>query len=101
MKKALFSVILLTTFLNYSQQKQFSINWNGTRVLSTESSKVEVPSFNKSNFSFDHISGLKYINQWSTNELVNESSLRIINVFKGCYFLFKLIYGFYSYNKFL
>jgi len=80
MKKALFSVILLTTFLCYSQQKQFTIDWNGTRVLSTESSTVEVPSFNKSNFSFDHIDGLKYINQWTSNDLVDENSLKIINV---------------------
>ncbi|TJY36528.1 type IX secretion system sortase PorU [Pontimicrobium aquaticum] len=80
MKKALFSVILLTTFLSYSQQKQFTINWNGTRTLSTESSKVEVPSFNDSNFSFDHVSGLKFITQWQSNSSVSEASLKVFNV---------------------
>ena len=80
MKKVLFSVILLTTFISYSQQKQFTIDWNGTKTLSTWSSKVEVPSFDESNFSFDHVSGLKYINQWETNGFVNESSLKISNI---------------------
>ena len=80
MKKFLFSVILLTTLLSYSQQKQFTIDWNGTRTLSTSSSKVEVPSFNNSNFSFDHVSGLKYISQWESNGLVNENSLKISNI---------------------
>lgn len=80
MKKFLFSVILLTTLLSYSQQKQFTIDWNGTRTLSTSSSIVEVPSFNNSNFSFDHVSGLKYISQWETNGLINENSLKISNI---------------------
>ncbi|MCK0110459.1 type IX secretion system sortase PorU [Flavobacteriaceae bacterium S0825] len=80
MKKFLFSIILLTTSLSYSQQKQFTIDWNGTRTLSTSSSKVEVPSFNNSNFSFDHVSGLKYISQWESNGLVNENSLKISNI---------------------
>jgi len=80
MKKVLFSVILLTTFISYSQQKQFTIDWSGTRTLYTWSSKVEVPSFNDSNFSFDHVSGLKYITQWETYDLINESSLKISNI---------------------
>ncbi len=80
MKKLLFSVILLTTFISYSQQKQFTIDWNGTRILSTGSSKVEVPSFNDSNFSFDHISGIKYIAVWNATGLINESSLKVTNI---------------------
>ncbi|WP_347924434.1 type IX secretion system sortase PorU [Pontimicrobium sp. SW4] len=80
MKKLLFSVVLLTTLLNYSQQKQFTIDWNGTRILSTSSSRVEVPSFNDSNFTFDHVSGLKYIHQWETSDFVDENSLKISNI---------------------
>lgn len=80
MKKVFFSVILLATLISYSQQKQFTIDWDGTRTLSTWSSKVEVPSFNDPNFSFDHISGLKYIAQWEVYDLINESSLKISNI---------------------
>jgi len=80
MKKALFSLILLSFFLSYSQQKQFSIKWEGVQTLYTSSSKVTVPSFNKENFSFNDVSGLKYVSQWESSQMVDENSLIFTNV---------------------
>jgi len=80
MKRILYSIIFLSFFLSYSQQKQFKIEWDGTRTLSASTSKTVVPSFNIENFSFDHISGLKFVSQWELNQTINEKSVKLINV---------------------
>ena len=80
MKKSFFTLFFLSAFLCYSQQKQFNIDWNGTKTLSTSSSKVEVPSFNKEHFSFDHVIGLKFVAQWESRLLINEKSITISNI---------------------
>ncbi len=80
MNKILYTIFFLSFFLSYSQQKQFKIEWEGTRTLSTSSSKTVVPSFNKENFSFDHISGLKFVSQWELNQPINEKSVKLTNV---------------------
>jgi Peptidase family C25 len=80
MKKILYTILFLSFFLSYSQQKQFKIEWQGTRTLSASSSKTVVPSFNKENFSFDHISGLKFVSQWELNQSINEKSVKLTNV---------------------
>ena len=80
MKKNLYLIIFLLFSLSYSQQKQFNIEWKGSKTLSTSSSKTVVPFFNAENFSFDHISGLKFVAQWEISQLINEKSVKLINV---------------------
>ena len=50
------------------------------KVLSTESSSVEVPFFNKENFNYSVSDGLVFFSQWKTDALINESTAKIVNV---------------------
>ena len=61
MKKPLLLVVLFFQLISYSQQKTFQIDWDGTRILATESSLIEVPAFNNDHFSFSYENGLKYV----------------------------------------
>ncbi|MGB1309288.1 MAG: peptidase C25, partial [Oceanihabitans sp.] len=60
-----------------SQQKQFTIQWKGYQNIATESFSIEVPSFNKENFSYTLKNGLQFVAQWETPSYVNESSIQI------------------------
>ncbi|MBT8274477.1 MAG: type IX secretion system sortase PorU, partial [Bacteroidia bacterium] len=80
MKKLLFSVVLISHYFCFSQQKDFELNWNGSRIMATETSTTEVPSFNEQNFNFNYASGLKFVAQWKSNNYVNENSVVIEDV---------------------
>jgi hypothetical protein len=80
MKKISFLFTLCICFSAYSQSDNFVIDWNGTKVLSTESSSVEVPFFNKENFNYSVSDGLVFFSQWKTDALINESTAKIVNV---------------------
>jgi len=79
MKKIIFALVFLTFGFSYCQKKSFSIKWSGTQKLSTSSSTIEIPSFNKENFSYSHENGLVFISQWKLNGLINEESIKITN----------------------
>ncbi|TYA58239.1 type IX secretion system sortase PorU [Formosa maritima] len=80
MKKKFLSLLLFITFISFSQQKQFKINWDGTKVLSTESFKLTVPSFNEEHFNYSLTEGLQFVSQWSVSQAVDETSVFIDNV---------------------
>lgn len=80
MKKLLFSVVLISNIFCFSQQKSFELKWDGSRIMATESSSIEVPSFNKDNFRFGYDSGLKFYSQWKSNAYINENSVVIDNI---------------------
>ncbi|MCK5400204.1 MAG: type IX secretion system sortase PorU [Flavobacteriaceae bacterium] len=80
MKKIIFALVFLIFSFSYSQQKSFKIEWNGTKKLSTSSSKIEIPTFNKENFSYSYENGLIFIAQWQLNGLINEESIKLTNV---------------------
>ncbi len=80
MKKIIFALVFLIFSFSFSQKKSFSIEWNGTKKLATSTSTIEIPSFNKENFSYSHESGLVFISQWALNGLINEASIKITNV---------------------
>lgn len=79
MKKIIFALVFLIFSYSYSQQKSFKIEWNGVKKLSTSSSKIEIPSFNKENFSYSYENGLIFIAQWELNGLINEESIKLTN----------------------
>jgi len=79
MKKIIFALVFLIFNYSYSQQKSFKIEWNGVKKLSTSSSKIEIPSFNKENFSYSYENGLIFIAQWELNGLINEESIKLTN----------------------
>lgn len=80
MKKLLFIFFILCTVFAFAQQKQFTIQWEGTTVLETSSDQIELPAFNKENFSYTDSEGLYYVSQWETTSLLNEKSLALSNV---------------------
>ncbi len=80
MKKSILLILLLVFIAGYSQQKQFNIAWESTKVLFTSDSKIEVPAFNEENFSYNHDSGLVFIAQWESDRFVNERSIEISNI---------------------
>ena len=80
MKKALFSLFFFCFFLGYSQQKQFKVEWDGTKKLSTWASEIEIPAFNNEHFSFDDTNGLKFVAQWESGQQVSEDNFKIVNI---------------------
>jgi len=80
MKKIIFILVFLTFIFSYSQQKSFKIDWNGTNTLSTSSSSIKIPSFNKEHYSYNNEDGLKFIAQWETAGLINEKSVAVTNI---------------------
>ena len=73
-------LLLFIAAFGFSQEKQFKILWEGTKVMSTESTTFEVPYFNKANFSFSDVNGLSFNAQWKTPNYIDEGSLQIKNV---------------------
>ena len=80
MKKNILLILLLVSNVCFSQQKQFNISWETTRVLATETSQFELPGFNNENYSFDADAGLKFVAQWESSRFVNERTGSIDNV---------------------
>ena len=80
MKKIIFTLAFLIFSFSYSQQKSFKIEWSGIQTLSTSSSSIEIPSFNKENFNYSYENGLKFIAQWELNGLIDEESIVITNI---------------------
>ncbi len=80
MKRIIFALFFLIFSFSYSQQKSFKIEWNGIQTLSTSSSSIEIPSFNKENFNYSYENGLTFVAQWELNGLINEESIVITKI---------------------
>src|SRR5690606_12728255 len=78
-KKFIFLFFLLSGYI-FSQQKSYTINWEGRQTFSTGNYKIDIPAFNKENLSYGFDEGLQFIDQWPTTTPVNESSLVLSNV---------------------
>ncbi len=80
MKKLLLIFFIVYSVFGFAQQKQFTIQWNGTTILKTSTFQIELPAFNKENFSYSDSEGLYYVSQWEINTLLNEKSLTLSSV---------------------
>jgi hypothetical protein len=80
MKKSFTLTLFFICFFSFSQQKQFNIGWKGHRILESQFSKVEIPSFDSKHFSFNPEKGLLYFSQWDVNTTINENLVSITNV---------------------
>ncbi len=80
MKKYLQLSFLLLSFLGYAQQKQYTISWEGSVVLATATSSIEVPSFDKKHFGFSREEGLVFRANWEEASSVNKNSATISQV---------------------
>ncbi|WP_422105814.1 type IX secretion system sortase PorU [Winogradskyella sp.] len=81
MKNCYVFVSMLLTLFCFGQQKQFTIEWNGDKVLETAYGKITVPSFDAKHFNFDDESGLTFFAQWESNgTLIDENSIEFSGV---------------------
>ena len=80
MQKTIFLFTFFICISAFSQTKDFVIQWNGTRTLSTETYNVEVPFFNKENFNFSISHGLTFFSEWKVDDYIDENSVKIVNV---------------------
>ncbi|NCQ15657.1 MAG: hypothetical protein GW810_12835, partial [Flavobacteriales bacterium] len=80
MKKKLLLVVFFTSACVFSQQKKFTVDWNGFQTLSAQTFSVNVPSFNRENFSFSYEEGLQFVSQWKSSEFIDETKVNLTNV---------------------
>ena len=80
MKNKLILIFFLSFFLGFSQQKRFDVNWQGTKLLKTGVSKIEVPAFDSEHFNFDEINGLTFFAQWDISNTIDEKSAQITDI---------------------
>ncbi|WP_308990911.1 type IX secretion system sortase PorU [Mariniflexile litorale] len=70
----------MSCYVVFAQQQKFSINWESSQKISGGTYTLEVPSFNKENFSFGFDEGLQFVAQWSVSNSVNESSIAVSHI---------------------
>lgn len=80
MKKLLLIIFSVCTVFAFAQQKQFTIQWDGVMTLETSTYQIELPGFNKENFSYNNADGLFFVSQWEITSLLNEKSLAVSNI---------------------
>ncbi|MFD1615578.1 type IX secretion system sortase PorU [Gelatiniphilus marinus] len=77
------SILLLFLFISaavFSQQKKFTIKWDGHQTISGGNYNLKIPAFNTDNFSYNFDDGLLFVAQWKISSAINESSITISNV---------------------
>jgi len=79
MKKKFLVLLFFVTSLTFSQQKSFSIDWNGSTRLTFGLDSMELPAFNQENYSYDFNAGLQFMSQWEISNAINEGSATITN----------------------
>ncbi|WP_303318211.1 type IX secretion system sortase PorU [Flavivirga abyssicola] len=79
-EKFLFLLLISCSITLFGQQKKYTITWKASKVISNGSYTIEIPSFNDENFSYGFEEGILFVDQWKTNQLINESSVAINNV---------------------
>ena len=80
MKEKLLLLFVISTSILFSQQKSYNIVWETPQKISGGSYMIEIPSFNKENFTFDFDSGLQFLDEWEISSEVNETSIRLSNI---------------------
>ncbi|MCR8666678.1 type IX secretion system sortase PorU [Aestuariibaculum sp. M13] len=80
MKEKILLVLLFICVFAFGQQKQFTITWESSKKISSDTYSIELPGFNDENFSYDFSEGLQFVSQWVTSGVVNESSVAVSNV---------------------
>ena len=80
MKKKILLLLLTFSVGVFAQQKKYTINWEESKTLTGGSFSFEIPAFNPTYFDFDLDKGLRFVDQWESKGLVNESSVSVTNV---------------------
>ncbi|MFB9057286.1 type IX secretion system sortase PorU [Mariniflexile ostreae] len=75
-EKNLFVALFISVFV-FSQQKDYTITWEGTQNIFTESYSMKVPAFNNEYFVYDLDKGVLFVDSWKVSSAINESSASI------------------------
>ncbi|WP_299225138.1 type IX secretion system sortase PorU [uncultured Psychroserpens sp.] len=80
MKKLLLISFIACVASVFAQQKQFNVEWQGTKIFETETYKIELPVFDDEYYTYSDNKGIEFVAQWSINTPVNEKSITLSNV---------------------
>ena len=80
MKEKLLLLLFISTTFLFGQQKKYVINWEAPQIISGGTYTIEIPSFNRENFTYDFDDGLQFVDQWEISSLINEASVEVSNV---------------------
>ncbi|MFD1160790.1 type IX secretion system sortase PorU [Hwangdonia seohaensis] len=80
MKENILILFLFISAAVFSQQKKFTIKWDGHQTISGGNYSLKIPAFNAEHFSYDFNEGLLFVAQWETSTAVNEASIKISQV---------------------
>ncbi|MFD0989948.1 type IX secretion system sortase PorU [Mariniflexile jejuense] len=80
MKEKILLLLYFSCAVVFAQQQKFNINWESSQKVSAGTYTLEIPSFNKENFSFSFEEGLLFVAEWSSSSIINEQSVTISNV---------------------
>ncbi len=80
MKEKLLLLLFISTTFLFGQQKKYVIDWEVSQTISGGNYTIEIPSFNKENFTYDFDAGLQFVDQWELNSPINEASVEISNI---------------------
>ena len=80
MKEKILVLFLFFSAVMFSQQKKFTVNWDGYQTISGGNYNLKIPAFNAENFSYNFDAGLLFVTQWKISRAVNESSVKVTNV---------------------
>jgi hypothetical protein len=70
----MFSVVL------HAQQKKYNVVWEESQTLFGASFSISIPFFSKEHHTYNDNDGLLFVDQWKSQQLVNESSVSLSNV---------------------
>jgi len=81
MKNTLLVLSFLSGLFLFSQQKKISLNWKGSKTLTSGSQQFTIPSFTpEENYVYNFENGIQYIEQWLTPNFIKENSATLTNV---------------------
>ncbi len=79
-EKLLFLLIITSTIFVFPQQRQYTIDWGETEIVSSAGFSLKIPAFNDEYYNYSFDNGLQFVDQWSVSSLINESSVTITQV---------------------
>ncbi|MDN3666301.1 type IX secretion system sortase PorU [Algibacter miyuki] len=80
MKKIIFLLLFIYSFIGVAQQKVFTLDWEDSQKISAGNYTLEIPGFNEAWSHFDFDTGLQFISQWEISTSINETSVTITQV---------------------
>jgi hypothetical protein len=80
MKKNIFIILLMFSVVLHAQQKKYNVVWEESQTLFGANFSISIPSFNKEHQTYNDNDGLLFVDQWKSQQLVNESSVSLSNV---------------------